>query len=390
MAVITPWAINAEVGAPVYDAQNLRRIFSALMAGGDTATSVRSGIVDAAALEVTLDGSTIDVAAGTCLIDSPEGPYVTGLSADSIAADFVDGVNTLDPADVTDDRIDIVVFRVFDDDHDSSGVRAGFVEYIAGTAAPAPVAPVVPARSLLLATIDVPSSGTGSPAVTDERELTWARQPPAPTIEVFTSSGTWSKPPGCKAVRVRAIGGGGGGGGAAATAAGEVSGGGGGSGGSYAESIISAGSLGSTVAVTVGTGGSGGSGGANGNNGGSSSFGGAVVAPGGQGGLITPAVAPPRTANGGTWQAGGAGSIVARGGVGGAAVLAGSAASAQVIGGAGGDGPWGGGGLPGRGSAGTVGSTYGGGGGGAANQASQVARSGGGGADGVVIVETFF
>lgn len=391
MAVITPWAINAEVGAPAYNALNLRRILAALMAGGDTATSIRPGIVDAAALEVTLDGSTIEVTAGACLIDSAEGPYVTGLTADSIAADFVDAVNTLDPADVTDDRIDVVVMRVFDDDHDSSNIRAGFVEYLAGTAAPVPAPPAVPARSLLLATIDVPSSGGGSPVVTDERPLTWARQPPAPIAEVFTSSGTWSKPDGCKAVRVRVLGGGGAGGGAPTTGAGESSMGRGGAGGGYSEKWIDAADLLDTETVTVGAGGTAVSGGTGG-NGGSSSFGAHCSATGGNGGTTSTSTATLAwggnsgvgTGSGGdinlTGSPGGGGftsntpTSQARGGTGGAGAVLGAereAADSSVT----------------NGVAGRPGS---GGSGGANNDSEAVTRSGGAGGAGRVIVETFF
>ena len=112
-------------------------------------------------------------------------------------------------------------------------------------------------------------------------------------FQVFTSSGTWTKPSGVNFVYVEVIGAGGGGGGGAGgpnvSSPDYRNGGAGGGGGARATKIIRAADLGATVAVTVGTGGSGGAGGASGsgsggNTGGLSSFGTHVVAQGGRGG----------------------------------------------------------------------------------------------------------
>jgi len=65
-------------------------------------------------------------------------------------------------------------------------------------------------------------------------------------IEVFTSSGTYTKPSGLKRVVVYVVGGGG---------AGRSAGGGGGAGGGTAIEVIEAGSVGSTETVTIGAGG---------------------------------------------------------------------------------------------------------------------------------------
>ena len=75
----------------------------------------------------------------------------------------------------------------------------------------------------------------------------------------FTSSGTWTKPPGATFVYVEVIGGGGGGASGCVTGSGShATGGAGGTGGGYADLFIPAVVLGNTVTVTVGSGGTGG------------------------------------------------------------------------------------------------------------------------------------
>ena len=203
-----------------------------------------------------------------------------------------------------------------------------------------------------------------------------------PTLQVFTSSGTWTRPSGCVRIKVTVQGGGGGGGGCASGGSATGGGGGGGAGGAGIK-IVDVSAM-PSVAVTVGGGGSGGSG-ASGGPGTASHFGAHCSATGGGGGAYA---GPGAGGAGGTLGGGVGGDFNLQGGWGisgsfaSAATIAGGNGGAALLGGGGGGGA---GGYPAR-----NGSNYGGGGGGGEALPGAGTRAGGSGAPGAVMVEEYY
>ena len=202
-----------------------------------------------------------------------------------------------------------------------------------------------------------------------------------PTIETFTSSGTWTRPEGVVKVRVRMVGSGAGG---AGGYGGPNVGGPGGGGGAYAEATVDVSGV-ETWDVTVGASGSGGGGGdttaGDGGDGDPSIFGHAgeaevVKAEGGNGG-VGGSLSNRAGGDGGS-IAGSTGDVVANGGDGDLSV--------SQQGGAGGSSMFAGATRPVLDSAGRTGSPYGGGGSGGSG-AGALGDDGGDGRVGIVIIE---
>lgn len=186
-------------------------------------------------------------------------------------------------SDPTNDRIDLVIARVYDDEADSSGNNYADIEVVQGTPAGSPAVPALPGGAVPLAQILVNNAVTAitNSDITDLRAEAPTRGALYTTVR-FTASGSFVKAnyPWLRAVRVRLVGGGGGGGGAALTGRS----GGGGGGGGYAEAMLAASALAASVTVTVGAGGTVSAGDTDGGAGGTTSFGAHVVATGGGGG----------------------------------------------------------------------------------------------------------
>lgn len=207
----------------------------------------------------------------------------------------------------------------------------------------------------------------------------------------FTASGVWNKPLGARQVMAQVQGGGGAGGGATTATSGNASMGGGGGAGGYAEVLLDATAVASSVTVTVGNGGTGVAA-ADGGNGQSSSFGAHCVATGGSGGEMRGNSNVAHGSEGGAAGFGTVGAILLKGGSGHCSFGSGPLG----ISGNGGDAHMGGGGrgiktiTASESRTGLDGGSHGGGGSGGITSQGGAAIRGGHGAKGLVIVVSFF
>lgn len=164
-------AINASAGSPSYSARAFRNALSSMMQWNGDPVGGKQGLRPMGGTAVvTLAASTITANLHSGLIApgwaSTTGTYMVALTASE--------THTLTPADASNPRKDIVIGRVYDHDESASGLRLYRSEYLAGVAGPSPSEPNVPQGAIRLATIDVPQSGGGSPAVTVNNPMTVA------------------------------------------------------------------------------------------------------------------------------------------------------------------------------------------------------------------------
>lgn len=211
------------------------------------------------------------------------------------------------------------------------------------------------------------------------------------TVQVFTSSGTYTPTSGMLYCTIECVGGGGGGGGCTTTTGFNVSIGGGGGGGGYARKTVAAATIGASQTVTIGAAGSAGaSAGGTGGTGGTTSLGSICVATGGVGGTGA-GNNNNSVAVGGAGGAGTTGDFLASGGPG---VVGFGISVGLGFTGAGGNSIFGGGPVAAYVTgtysvAGTNGTVYGGGGSGGGSGSTGTGTAGGTGAKGIVIVTEY-
>ena len=249
--------------------------------------------------------------------------------------------------------------------------------------------------------VQVVAPGTTGNVLTSNG-TTWSSTAPAstyagPTVQVFTSSGTFTVPTGVTKALVTVFGGGGGGGYNGVSGSGSNFGGLGGSGTAYVSGLTPGGS----ITVTVGAGGTGrSSAGTGATAGGTSSFAALVTATGGAAGAngsTSSGANGTFSTTGNKLTSGASVTAFSGGAVGTSATFAagtgaGGGGGGGMSGGGGGGagdnaGPWAGGTAAGSGASGSNGTTSGGAGGGTSGGAGGGTSGGGGGGTGGVIVQ---
>jgi len=162
---ITIQPIDASAGAPAYTAQQERQALASLIGAGSLrALGANSGFrVGTPAATVTVTSTTWTVGPCAAIID----PAFTSTQAPYRWATDTALTGSVNAADGTNPRKDILYIQVNDASvGDGSGLRTAPVLYLAGNPATSPSAPALPARSFLVATLDVPKVGAGSPTAT--------------------------------------------------------------------------------------------------------------------------------------------------------------------------------------------------------------------------------
>lgn len=147
MAIDSDLALWHETATEYLNAKEYRRLLESLTQGLAFVGSPDE-------LEVTEASPValkVVVAPGAVVI-----PATTGLRMGSyFLYNDADVELDLDAADPSDDRIDLVVARIRDDEHDGGVTQEATIEVVAGVADPSPSVPATPDNSVALATVAV-------------------------------------------------------------------------------------------------------------------------------------------------------------------------------------------------------------------------------------------
>lgn len=144
-----------------YDAHTLRVADAMMIMTDGTARGARQGTRPGPALTVSIAGTTLTVNTGNAAIAAAAGEGIYLAELDTA------WTGTINAADATYTRIDLVYLRVWDADLDGTGLRQTGVVYLPGTPSGTPSAPSIPAGQfgVALATVTVPPSGGGAASV---------------------------------------------------------------------------------------------------------------------------------------------------------------------------------------------------------------------------------
>jgi hypothetical protein len=161
------WPLDAVSGSPLNTGRRLRQTQVAPLLSGATAArplGARSGVRPGTSVAtVTATATTWSCGPHAGVLDvqaaAEAGPY--GYAVDAAVTGSVTAANASNP------RTDIIYVQLSDPAEGDGTTTPGItVAYLAGTAAASPVTPSAPARSMILARINVPRSGSGNPTVT--------------------------------------------------------------------------------------------------------------------------------------------------------------------------------------------------------------------------------
>jgi hypothetical protein len=167
MAIIV-YPVDAIATVPTYTGRMAREAHSVFMAGATASDpfGVRSGVRPGTSpTTVTATSTAWTIGAHAGALDMETAVEASGYEY-SVNATGGLPTGTVNTADATRPRVDIVWVRLDDPaESDGSAVPAVVAGYTAGAPLASPVAPATPARCMVLATIQVPLSGGGSPTV---------------------------------------------------------------------------------------------------------------------------------------------------------------------------------------------------------------------------------